>query len=180
MHHMQGYPAVRPELDLVEQEDQLTHEVSLLDEIDPEIALGIFSQCWLLLDAATFQIRVELTYFMLLYSDVFKPDPLFLENENKYEELKKQILGEESEDEGDSEGESEDEDDDDDDEESDEEDEEQMKIKDETETNLVNLRRTIYLTIMSSVDFEEAGHKLLKIKLEPGQEVGVLISRHYF
>jgi hypothetical protein len=24
---------------------------------------------------------------------------------------------------------------------------------------------------MSSVDFEEAGHKLMKIKLEPGQEV---------
>lgn len=46
-----------------------------------------------------------------------------------------------------------------------------MRIRDETETNLVNLRRTIYLTIMSSVDFEEAGHKLLKIKLEPGQEV---------
>ena len=46
-----------------------------------------------------------------------------------------------------------------------------MQINDETETNLVNLRRTIYLTIMSSVDFEEAGHKLLKIKLEPGQEV---------
>lgn len=41
MHLMQGYPAVRPELDLVEQEDQLTHEVSLLDEIDPEITLGI-------------------------------------------------------------------------------------------------------------------------------------------
>ena len=38
---MQGYPAVRPELDLVELEDQLTHEVSLLDQIDPEITLGI-------------------------------------------------------------------------------------------------------------------------------------------
>ena len=37
---MQGYPAIRPELDLVEQEDQLTHEISLLDQIDPEIALG--------------------------------------------------------------------------------------------------------------------------------------------
>lgn len=49
-----------------------------------------------------------------------------------------------------------------------------MRIRDETETNLVNLRRTIYLTIMSSVDFEEAGHKLLKIKLEPGQEVSLL------
>ncbi|KAL5564246.1 hypothetical protein UlMin_027410 [Ulmus minor] len=50
-----------------------------------------------------------------------------------------------------------------------------MQIKDETETNLLNLRRTIYLTIMSSVDFEEAGHKLLKIKLEPGQEMELCI-----
>lgn len=31
---------MRPELDLVEQEDQLTHEVSLDEEIDPEISLG--------------------------------------------------------------------------------------------------------------------------------------------
>ena len=38
---MQGHPAVRPELDLVEPEDQLTHEVSLEDEIDPEIGLGM-------------------------------------------------------------------------------------------------------------------------------------------
>lgn len=68
-------------------------------------------------------------------------------------------------------------DDDEDDDEDDEDDEEQqMQIKDETETNLINLRRTIYLTIMSSVDFEEAGHKLLKIKLEPGQEVEQFFS----
>ncbi|KAJ8538007.1 hypothetical protein K7X08_014547 [Anisodus acutangulus] len=140
----QGYPAVRPELDLVEQEDQLTHEVSLSETIDPEISL-----------------------------DIFKPDPNFLENERKYEELKKALLGDESEEEGNSDAESED--DDDEDEESEEEDEEQMKIKDETETNLINLRRTIYLTIMSSVDFEEAGHKLLKIKLEPGQEMELCI-----
>ncbi|KAG2674984.1 hypothetical protein I3760_13G162900 [Carya illinoinensis] len=136
----QGYPAVRPELDLVEQEDQLTHEASLQDEIDPEITL-----------------------------DIFKADPNFIENERRYEEVRKTILGEESDDEDGSDAGSDDDEDDED--ESEEEDEEQMKIKDETETNLVNLRRTIYLTIMSSVDFEEAGHKLLKIKLEPGQEV---------
>ncbi|XP_043690804.1 pre-mRNA-splicing factor CWC22 homolog [Telopea speciosissima] len=139
----QGYPAVRPELDLVEQEDQLTHELSLDDEIDPRIAL-----------------------------DIFKPDPNFLENEKRFEELKKSILGEESEEdeEGSDEGT-----DDEDDEDDEEEQEEMMQINDETETNLVNLRRTIYLTIMSSVDFEEAGHKLLKIKLEPGQEMELCI-----
>nr|GLL29265.1 pre-mRNA-splicing factor CWC22 homolog [Ipomoea trifida] len=36
-------------------------------------------------------------------------------------------------------------------------------------------RRTIYLTIMSTVGFDEAGHKLLKIKLEPGQEMELCI-----
>ncbi|XP_038720439.1 pre-mRNA-splicing factor CWC22 homolog [Tripterygium wilfordii] len=142
----QGHPAVRPELDLVEQEDQLTHDVSLQLEIDPEITL-----------------------------DIFKPDPNFLENEKKYEELKKQILGEDSEDEDGSDAASGDEDEEDDDEYESEEEEEKMKIQDETETNLINLRRTIYLTIMSSVDFEEAGHKLLKIKLEPGQEMELCI-----
>jgi hypothetical protein len=39
---------------------------------------------------------------------------------------------------------------------------------------VVNLRRTIYLTIMSSLDFEEAGHKLMKITLRPGQ-VGLCV-----
>ncbi|KAE8680715.1 MIF4G domain-containing protein / MA3 domain-containing protein isoform 3 [Hibiscus syriacus] len=99
----QGYPAVRPELDLVEQEDQLIHEISLQDEIDPEITL-----------------------------DIFKPDPQFLENEKRYEELKKSILGEESEDEegsdsGSGSGDEEEE------EECDADDEDQMKIKDETD-----------------------------------------------
>ncbi|KAG9136279.1 hypothetical protein Leryth_003871 [Lithospermum erythrorhizon] len=139
----QNYPAVRPELDLVELEDQITHEISLSADIDPELSCNLF-----------------------------KPDPQFLENEKRYEDLKKQILGEESEDDDEESGEESDEDSE---EESDEDDEEQMQIKDETETNLVNLRRTIYLTIMSSVDFEEAGHKLLKIKLEPGQEMELCI-----
>nr|GLL42121.1 pre-mRNA-splicing factor CWC22 homolog isoform X5 [Ipomoea trifida] len=128
-----GYPAVHPELDLVEQKDQLTHEISFQDTIDPEITL-----------------------------DILKPDPNFLENEKKYEELKKGIVGEESEEEGDSNA-------------GEEEDEEQMEIKDETETNLVNLRRTIYLTIMSTAGFDDASHKLLKVKLEPGQEMELCI-----
>jgi len=44
-------------------------------------------------------------------------------------------------------------------------------IEDRTETNLVNLRRIIYLTIMNALNYEEAVHKLLKVQLEEGQEV---------
>ena len=33
------------------------------------------------------------------------------------------------------------------------------------------LRRTIYLTIHSSLDYEECAHKLLKMQLKPGQEI---------
>ncbi|CAH9111126.1 unnamed protein product [Cuscuta epithymum] len=134
------------ELDSVEQEDQLTHEISLPDTIEDEDALNIF-----------------------------KPDPNYLENENKYEESKKAILGDESEEEGDFDAESVDEDEDEDEEDEVDDNEKQMKIADEMETNLGNLRRIIYLTIMSNVDFEEAGRKLLKIKLEPGQEMELSI-----
>ena len=69
-----------------------------------------------------------LTSFSNLLSDIFKPDPNFLENENCYEELKKTILDDESEDEEGSEAVSDD-----------EEEQQQVKIKDETQTNLVNL-----------------------------------------
>ena len=44
-------------------------------------------------------------------------------------------------------------------------------IEDRTETNLVNLRRVIYLTIMNALNYEEAVHKLLKVQLQEGQEV---------
>uniref|UniRef100_A0A0E0F2M4 MI domain-containing protein n=1 Tax=Oryza meridionalis TaxID=40149 RepID=A0A0E0F2M4_9ORYZ len=140
----QGFPAIRPELDLVEQEDQFTHEISLEDELDPETNLN-----------------------------VFRANPNFAEDEKAYENLKRSILGAESSD--DEEGSDDSSDEDAEEESDDEEDEEQMEIRDQTETNLINLRRTIYLTIMSSVDFEEAGHKLLKIKLEPGQEMELCI-----
>lgn len=44
-------------------------------------------------------------------------------------------------------------------------------IIDNTETNLVAFRRTVYLTINSSLDYEECAHKLLKMQLKPGQEM---------
>ena len=51
--------------------------------------------------------------------------------------------------------------------------EDKAGIEDRTETNLVNLRRIIYLTIMNALNYEEAVHKLLKIQIKEGQEVWV-------
>ncbi|EAW23453.1 putative cell cycle control protein (Cwf22) [Aspergillus fischeri NRRL 181] len=127
-------PAIKEELDLVEEEDQITHRIGLDDEIDTQDGLN-----------------------------VFKYDPQWEEHEEAYKKLKAEILGEGSDDE-----EGEDETDESSDEE--EEEERQMEIKDQSNTDLVNLRRTIYLTIMSSIDFEECCHKLMKISLPPGLE----------
>eukprot|EP00889_Picochlorum_renovo_P002456 jgi/Picre1/29486/NNA_004872.t1 len=131
-----GYPVIPENLDLVEEEDQITHEVSLEDELDTNMGL-----------------------------DVFREDDEFLKHEEEYKQMKAEILGEDSdEDESGESGESE--------EEEDEVPEQHAgPIHDETGTDLVNLRRTIYLTIMSALDFEEAGHKLLKMGIPEGQEI---------
>ncbi|OAA33140.1 cell cycle control protein (Cwf22) [Moelleriella libera RCEF 2490] len=129
-------PAVREELDLVEEEDQITHRVELDGEVDVQDSLNIF-----------------------------KFDPNWEENEEAYKKLKAEILGEGSDYDDDDEG--------GDEESSDEEEEAEtkaMEIKDQSNADLVNLRRTIYLTIMSSADPEEAVHKLIKINLPAGQE----------
>jgi len=54
--------------------------------------------------------------------------------------------------------------------EEDEGDESKLDISDQTGTSELVLRRQIYLTIMSSLDFEECAHKLLKTMKE-GHEV---------
>lgn len=43
---IQGYLALILEVDLVKIEDQLTHEVSTQDEIDPDINIDIFNPIW--------------------------------------------------------------------------------------------------------------------------------------
>jgi pre-mRNA-splicing factor CWC22 len=73
-------------------------------------------------------------------------DPTFLDNEDRYIAIKKEILGDSDEESGVS-GSEEDSDDEDDDGAA----PEKAGITDMTETNLINLRRTIYLTIMNSV-----------------------------
>ncbi|KOS12530.1 mif4g-domain-containing protein [Malassezia pachydermatis] len=139
----QDNPRIPEQLDLVEEEDQITHQVSLDDQLNIEEGLNIF-----------------------------KLDPDFEANEEKYRQIKAEILGENSDEDA-----SEDDDDDDVDEEEEDVDEAapqgetELEIHDRTETNLVNLRRTIYLVIMSSLDFEECVHKILKLRVPEDQEM---------
>lgn len=129
-------PAIKEELDLVEEEDQITHRTGLEDELDVQDGLN-----------------------------VFKFDAEWEEHEEAYKRLKAEILGE-------ADGTDDDEDDESDDSSDNEEakGEKELEIKDQSNTDLVNLRRTIYLTIMSNIDFEECCHKLMKVTLPPGQE----------
>ncbi|KAH7078386.1 hypothetical protein FB567DRAFT_533784 [Paraphoma chrysanthemicola] len=127
-------PAIREELDLVEEEDQITHRHTLEDDIKVEDGLNIF-----------------------------KLDAEYEEHEAEYQKIKAEILGEEegSDEDGYTDASSEDEED---------EEQKQLDIKDQTNADLVNLRRTIYLTIKSSGGFEECCHKLMRINLPQGLE----------
>ncbi|KAL0568745.1 pre-mRNA-splicing factor cwc22 [Marasmius crinis-equi] len=127
-------PILPEGLDLVEEDEQITHQIQLEEELQVQEGLNIF-----------------------------KFDSNYMENEEKYKSIKSEILGDDSDEESGSEEESSDED----------EDEVEAKegIEDRTETNLVNLRRVIYLTIMNALNYEEAVHKLLKIQLSEGEEI---------
>ncbi|KYN28663.1 PREDICTED: pre-mRNA-splicing factor CWC22 homolog [Trachymyrmex cornetzi] len=135
------HEAVPEELDLVEEEHQITHLIRLDDEMEAQDILN-----------------------------VFKFDTDYLASEEKYKQLCKEILGSDV---SDSEGDDEDGEEESSDNDSSTEQTEGKEgvILDNTETNLTALRRTIYLTIHSSLDFEECAHKLMKMQLKPGQEI---------
>lgn len=127
------HPAVREDLDLVEEEDQITHRHTLEDDLKVEDGLNIF-----------------------------KFDPEYEEHEAEYQKIKAEILGEEEGSDAEYTDASSDDDED--------EEVKAMDIKDQTNADLVNLRRSIYLTIKSSGGFEECVHKLMRINLPHGLE----------
>jgi len=141
------FPALPEGLDLVDEDDQITHEISLDDMSIKEDKI----------------------------LNVFKPNSDYIEDEDKYKQIKKQILGAESDSEesgDDVSGEGSESDS-----ESEEEEEGQpeaaggaMDIQDESDVNVTTLRRVIYLTIMSSLSHEECAHKLMKVQIPPGYE----------
>jgi len=149
----EDYPTIpdEAELDLVEREDQITFELGLDDE-------GLKGEDGL---------------------DAFRYDEEYDEKEEEWKTIRAEILGEDSDgDSGSGSGsgsESESESEDEKEEAPDQQlaetgDKKTVVIEDLTETDLVHLRRTIYLTIMSSATFEECTHKLAKMDIPDGRE----------
>ena len=149
------YPAMHPELDLVETSDQITHEISLGEKsLDKEEHL-----------------------------DVFHYNKDFEKNEELWAKIRNEILDEDessssSDDDSSSDSDDSSDDSDDSDEANADGGDNQLAaggdvavIQDMSEVDLVNLRRTIYLTIMSSLSFDECAHKLLKLNIPEGQEM---------
>jgi pre-mRNA-splicing factor CWC22 len=152
------HPTIPADLDLVEEADQITHTLQLTAPLDTQDMLN-----------------------------VFHVDPDYEANERAYRQMKAEILGlddDEGSDEGSVSGSDEEDGEDEDDEEDGqakavaeaaiEKAHQAMIIQDQTNTNLVNLRRAIYLVIMSSLSFEECAHKILKLDIAPGQEIEVV------
>ena len=162
------YPSIVSDLDLVNSDDQITHELGLDDEdLDRESLL-----------------------------DVFRFNPAYEKSESLWKRVRAEILGDSDDDDDDDESDagSSDSGTEADDENVSGDEEEDVEgsdggargivessqtayvdgIKDVTEADLVNLRRTIYLTIMSSISFEECSHKILKLNVQEGLESEVV------
>ncbi len=117
------YPSIVNELDLVEQEDQITHEINLDDSVE---------------------VKEEL--------NIFKFDPHYTHNNDAYEAIKLEILGEETSEEEQEEN-------------LEQEEPQSLDIIDKTGQELVNIRKSVYLTIKSSLGYAECTHKLLKLNI---------------
>ena len=143
-NNFKGHESIKEELDLVEDKDIITHRIFLDDEIKTEDELNEFH-----------------------YDDKYD------ENEKIWKQFRECILGP--------------------DEENDEEEEkisshfestekaisefpdvkqikDKGRIYDLSEQDLVKYRKSIYLTVVSSIDFEECCHKLLKQNVREGLE----------
>ena len=118
-------------MDLVEEEDQFTHLITLDEVTEGQDILSKQADVLLNMSRYSFHLLFMALIILTCFVDVFKLDEDYIENEDKYLTLRKEILdesGDESDEDGDEEA---------DEEEEDEDAENEAQIIDRTETNLV-------------------------------------------
>jgi len=116
---------------LVEEEDQFTHLITLDEVTEGQDILSKQADVLLNMSRYSFHLLFMDLIILTCFVDVFKLDEDYIENEDKYLTLRKEILdesGDESDEDGDEEA---------DEEEEDEDAENEAQIIDRTETNLV-------------------------------------------
>lgn len=109
----------------------------------------------------------------ICYLDKFTYDEEYELNENKYKQIRKQILDKNSDVEDESSSDSSDSDKEDDT----NEEKQKERIIDQTEINLGRFHHKICLIIETSVQAEQCAHKLLKINLRHRQRVCLLYMK---
>lgn len=152
--NFRNFPAIRSGLDLIEIDDQNTHEIEM-DGVRRE------------------DFHMEYNYF--------KFDPKWVETEAKYENFRNSLLDDDGSTSGSESSDAESGEDDETNDRSDSKEDDksevlasikseatgEQKIIDETGGDLIAFRRKVYLTIRSSVTAEEVVHMLLKSGIKP-------------
>nr|AGT16612.1 pre-mRNA-splicing factor [Saccharum hybrid cultivar R570] len=139
----------------------VSHCGAALQESCPRGLQVVFDCLWSVLHDGDVDKHVQARRCELdpeFHLDVFEPSPSFTQDEAVYEDLKRTMLRDDKIQSSSPDDEQTDSDDDDS-----SETEPAVVVRDQTDTDLINLRRTIYLTVMSSVSSEEVGHKLLSV-----------------
>ncbi|SOV17031.1 cell cycle control protein, putative [Plasmodium sp. gorilla clade G2] len=189
-NNFKDFPSVHDDLNLIDEEEKIIHEIDLLDEnFNSQEELNIFREVpyeqYQEEDNEWKNISQE-----LLFGDDssnekkkkkkknkknketngsdseklsnYELDEKDDENDNSSEdsEAQKSDTNESNDDENDSDGSNIDDDD-------------NEEIHDMTEQYLINLRKNVYLSIMSSLSYEECVHKLLKLNIKKGYEIEI-------
>ncbi|CAD2114206.1 pre-mRNA-splicing factor CWC22, putative [Plasmodium vinckei] len=173
-NYFKDFPTVIEDLDIIGEDDKIVHEIDLLDEtINNQEELNIFRE------VPYEQYEKEDQEWADISRELLDDD----DNSRSKRKNKKGSDSDESSDSNksesytdsstDSENGSNSGENNTSDESNDEEDDNKEEIHDMTEQYLINLRKNIYLSIMSSLSFEECVHKLLKLTIKSGYEIEI-------
>ncbi|CRH02810.1 cell cycle control protein, putative [Plasmodium relictum] len=192
-NYFSEFPTAIEELDLIDENEKIVHEIDLLDEsFSNQEELNIFKEVpYEQFEEENIEwnnISNELLHGVVPDKkgkkkmkknepDSYLSDGSSIDSENEdiYKENNEEEDNEEGEEESssDSEEDNNDEEDTDNDENEEENEKNKEEIKDMTEQYLINLRKNVYLSIMSSLSFEECVHKLLKLNIKKGYEIEI-------
>ncbi|ETW35283.1 hypothetical protein PFTANZ_04026 [Plasmodium falciparum Tanzania (2000708)] len=189
-NNFKDFPSVHDDLNLIDEEDKIVHEIDILDEsFNSQEELNIFRE------VPYEQYEEEENEWKHISEELLFGDDSADEKKNKKKKKQKKKEKNESERENESENESESEklgnddldennnssedseaeksDSNDDDEDENNDSDNHEEIHDMTEQYLINLRKNVYLSIMSSLSYEECVHKLLKLNIKKGYEIEI-------